>query len=888
LKIITTHHNPTFDSIAGVFAASLLHRDAVIVLPKKLDHAQKNFISLHFSRSAYFYQDEIDSSCVTSAILICVKNHHRLQSFSKILDNPNIFVVVYDKSPAIKSEIRADSLIEAEYGSVTSLICEKLFDSGIKIEPLYATLFALGIHDVTGSLLYPNTSAADINCLAKLFKLGVNLKTIGSFLKDGLSDIQKNTLDDLVKSRQIINLNGFDINFYFAESQKFIYKFDNIVQRIVDSEKFNVAIFIAKMGLNVHVLARSNIEDVNLGEAFSSFDGGGPKYASYATFHNCEAPEVFLKIKTALKKNISPKLTARDIMSRQVLFLKSDVIAREAEKILFRYGYSAAPVVEGEKIIGFIRKADIDKTIHHGLSHAPISGFVCREVIYVHLNEPFDSVRDRIASSEAKAVLVGNASDVAGIINRTDILNRIFIKRTKNIRDEKIENSIFTKVPSTDLSGEKHFISLSDYFSRPIFRFLSKVSKKAAELKVSSYIVGGIVRDMILKKQSLDIDIVIEGMSAIDFAEELVESPEFIINRHERFKTAVVLIPGLPKIDFATARSEFYASPAALPDVFQSNLYQDLLRRDFTINAMAVSLGRDNFGELIDFYGGFEDIKKKKIRILHSLSFIEDPTRIFRALRFKTRLGFGFEKHTERKIREAIDYEVSKKIEPIRIYNELELILKEPSVCETIRELEKYSLFEFISRDVIFTDTLKKMALRASKYLLKLEKRFAGHHRPERTIIFLAILLLGMASDKIKTLLLDMHVMKSVREKILEASERLLIIQTEYLKIEDAGGVKLSDSNIYRLFNSRSDEFMIIFMAAMGNAHAYRAAVKYIFEISKIKPSVNGDMLKNMGLKPGPVFKIIIDKIAEKKAAGDLKNHADEIKYAKKLIESLD
>ncbi len=905
MKIITTHQNPNFDSIAGVFAALLLNPDALAVLPKKLERVQKNFLTLHFRPGDFIYDDELNCDKVSGAVLICVKNAQRIAPVSKILNNPNIFLAIFDKSPAIKCEIQANSLIESESGSITSVICRRLFEAGIEISPLYATLFALGIHEITGSLLYPNTTENDISCLAELFKRGSNLKTINFFLKeDGLSNIQKSVLDELSKSKETIIINGTPVDFYFVENHKFIYKFDNIVQRIISSQKFDIAIFIARMGNSVHVLSRSNVENVDLGAIFSRSGGGGPKYAAHVTFTGIGLEEAYEKIKTALKKYMKPALMARDIMRPSVLFLNPGIIISEAEKIMFRYAYTAAPVTDGNKVIGFIRKIDIDRAVHHGLSHAPISGFLCREIIYSPPCEPFETVTEKIARSETKTILVGNENKITGIITANDVLNHIFtggINKKNRLKRQltpgRTDNNtlipaggIQTVSTSTALSlKETYKIPLEIYFSKPVIKFLKLVSRKAAELKVSAYIVGGIVRDMILKKSSADIDIVIEGISALDFIDNLVKDPAHILNRHERFKTATIAIPGLPKIDFTTARAEFYESPAALPDIFQGNLYQDLLRRDFTIYAMAVSLCPSSFGELIDYYGGFDDITKKRIKILHNLSFIEDPTRIFRAIRFKSRLNFKIEKHTADRIKEAIKFSPTNKIEPIRIFNELSHIFNELSVYETICEIDRYSLFDFISGDIIFTDIIKKMIRSASKYLNKTARLFSQGPRPERTAIFFSILLLNLPIEKISKLLNKMNVSKKIRDIIKEINEYLLTTKTEFEKIYENKNYEQikTDIKIYNLFKNHSPEFLLTLLSAIDNKFAYKAVIRYIFELSNIKPTLNGDTLKKMGVPPGPAFKEILDTIAALKAAGYLKNHIEEIKYAKKIIDKL-
>lgn len=887
MKIVTTHENPSFDSIAGVFAAALLCGDALAVLPKNLDRPQKNFLSLHFSEKDFVYSDSVDFSAVTEAVLVCVKNGKRLGAAARILDNPNVYITIYDKSPTIKNEIAADCVIEKECGAVTTVVCGRLFEKGVTIPKAHATLFSTGIHEVTGSLLYPNTRTDDIFCLAKLFEAGANLNTIPLFLKDKLSDIQSDLLHKFITSRKVVEINGLDITFFTAENQKFVYKLDNIIQNIVDNEKFNIIFFITKMGNNVHVSARNNLASVNIGDIFTPLGGGGPKYAASVTLLNTTVEWAESKIRSLLKKSITPKLTAADIMTRPVMFLDSLTPARDAGKILFRYGVSGAPVVEGEKVIGYVKKSDVDKAVHHGLPNAHVSGFITRDITYVDRGESIDNLKNLLARNESHPLLVGSESKVAGIITRTDVINYIFNPGLQYRKKKGLKKFTHDKLnrlrPSKNLSNIQ--VQLEDYFSADAMKFLKNVSKKAAELKVSAYLVGGIVRDIILRKTSLDIDIVIEGMSGIDFASSLVESDDHIASKHDKFKTATIKVPGLPDVDFATARSEFYESPAALPDIYQSNLYQDLLRRDFTINALAVSLNRDNFGLLIDFYGGWEDIQKQRINILHSLSFIEDPTRIFRAIRFKSRLGFRFEKNTEKKLREAVEYGVIEKVEPIRIYNELEMVFAEPSCYAIVCALARYGILEFIHREIVFTERIKSAFKRAASCLEK-AGALGPSVRPDRQAFFLSIMLLGVSTDKLPELLSRMHLSRESRDRVVSSVESLLPLETAFAE-ERKKKRPLSDVAIFELFDGKPLELLLLFYAVAGDESIFDAIAAYVTKISKIKLFINGDTLKSLGLKPGRVYSEILRSVMIEKVSGKISTREEEVASAKRLIENI-
>ena len=224
-------------------------------------------------------------------------------------------------------------------------------------------------------------------------------------------------------------------------------------------------------------------------------------------------------------------------------------------------------------------------------------------------------------------------------------------------------------------------INLSKRFPKKIFNIIKLVGEVADRENFSVYIVGGPVRDVLLGLSNYDLDFVVEG-DAIKFAEILNENLGGSLKKYRAFKTATIDYKKM-RIDVVTARSESYEKPAAYPKVTPGAIREDLFRRDFTINAMAISLNKTNFGRLIDFYGGTGDLKKGLVRIMHEGSFIDDPTRIFRAVRFSTRFNFKIEPHTKKLIKEAILDGWLGEVNRGRIKKEVELFLKEkdPRKC---------------------------------------------------------------------------------------------------------------------------------------------------------------------------------------------------------------
>ncbi|MFA6321170.1 MAG: hypothetical protein WCY36_04855 [Candidatus Omnitrophota bacterium] len=221
-----------------------------------------------------------------------------------------------------------------------------------------------------------------------------------------------------------------------------------------------------------------------------------------------------------------------------------------------------------------------------------------------------------------------------------------------------------------------------------IMWLLRRIGKVAASRGYKAYIVGGLVRDIIRGVKNLDLDIVVEG-DAIKLGEELAKELKVKLVVHRMFGTCTIALKNKLKIDFATARKERYEHPATLPVVQYSSLEDDLSRRDFTVNAMAASISEDDFGQLTDMFAGLQDLSDGIIRIMHDKSFIDDPTRIFRAVRFESRPGFSIEAKTLQLAKEAIRDGLLTKLSKYRIKNEFSLILKEPGCKKALSRLDE-------------------------------------------------------------------------------------------------------------------------------------------------------------------------------------------------------
>jgi tRNA nucleotidyltransferase (CCA-adding enzyme) len=241
-------------------------------------------------------------------------------------------------------------------------------------------------------------------------------------------------------------------------------------------------------------------------------------------------------------------------------------------------------------------------------------------------------------------------------------------------------------------------MNIGDLLRRlPVLPVLRDAGRCAEEMGFSAYAVGGFVRDLFLQRETLDVDVVIEG-DGIAFASRFSADNGAHLLIYERFRTANLVLPGGFKIDIATARTEMYERPAALPLVMPGSIRDDLFRRDFSINTLAVCLNPDRFGRLLDLFQAREDIRKGSIRILHEKSFVDDPTRIFRAARFEKRFDFSMEDVTKRCAVDAVSSGLIEKLSGYRIASELRLILKEKDPLSTIQRLEELGVLPPVTR----------------------------------------------------------------------------------------------------------------------------------------------------------------------------------------------
>ncbi len=392
-----------------------------------------------------------------------------------------------------------------------------------------------------------------------------------------------------------------------------------------------------------------------------------------------------------------------------------------------------------------------------------------------------------------------------------------------------------------------------------------------------AYLVGGFVRDLLLGVTNLDLDIVVEG-DGIGFAGKLSRALKARLVSHGRFGTATVSPSGNLKIDVASARSEIYPHAGSLPVVSMGTLENDLARRDFTINAMAISLNRGNFAQIVDLFGGEKDLRNKKIRVLHKESFRDDPTRILRAVRFSSRYGFKIEAVTLDLLKEASAAGMLGEVNPQRLRDELVLILKEAEPLKEINSLKGLCGFDFISKGLKLKDETKALFTSVRRQISWFNKNFPLRRKLDKWLIYLFCLLEPLPDGEIKRFCAGFALRKGEEKRILSFKG----IGHKFIAELNRGSLK--PAKIFAMLEPLSYEVIIMLKAKYPKPNINRH-IEDFFEIyNGMRLFVSGHDLHGFGLKPGPVYQQIFSRVLEAKLNGRLKTKQQELELIRRLV----
>ncbi|MFZ6017030.1 MAG: CBS domain-containing protein [Nitrospirota bacterium] len=863
MDIITSHINADFDSLASMVAAKKLYPEAQIVFPGSQEKKLRDFIEAFHPVEIKRIKD-IDLSGVMRLIIVDTKIPSRIGPFAGLLSNEGIKIHIYDHHPFNKGDIRGEVEKIENVGATATIFTEILKSRKIHLTPMEATILALGIYEETGCLLFPSTTERDLLAVSYLLKKGANLNIVSSFLKMELSIEELDLLNELVRSSKEMVIHGIRIMVAKASRDSYFGDAAHLAHRMMDMEDIDAVIVMLGMEGKMLIVARSRVSELDVAEVMKEFGGGGHPTAASATIKETSLEVIEDRLTKLLYGCVRPGKVASDIMTRPVISIQWDSPIKEAETMMTRYGVNVLPVLREGRYAGVISREIVEKAIFHGFGKNRVIEFSTTDATTVGPHTPIREIETMMIEQNQRFMSVIENGRIVGAITRTDLLRTLY---EEFLRRRRIEKTVTREKPT---EGRSLSSWMKDRFPLDIYNLLKLSGEVADELNFNAYLVGGSVRDLLRGEENLDIDIVIEG-DGIVFARIFGERLNAKVRTHQRFGTAQVITDKL-RLDIATARTEYYESPAALPKVEISSIKKDLYRRDFTINTLAIKLNPKDFGLLIDFFGGQRDLREKTIRVLHNLSFIEDPTRAFRAIRFSERFGFKISKHTENLIKSAIKMSLFERLSGSRLYEELLLSFNETEPVKTLKRLSDFDLLKVIHPNLIFNDELEA-TLRSVHEILSWFNFLFLEERPDRGILYLMALLSGLKNDEVNS---------ALQRLSTPPKSGVMIIKNMSQSREVLRRLPLNDPvDIYDLLSNLSLEALLFSMAVSKDREKQKVISRYLTELRKVKPLLKGDDLERMGIHPGPVYARILKELLEEKLRGRLKSREDEERFVR-------
>lgn len=868
MEVITTHVNADFDAMGSMIAAKKLYPDALLVFPGSQERTLREF----FVKSAVYIYDfkrlrDIDLSRVKRLILVDTRQFSRIGKFQEIVGKADVDIHIYDHHPDSEDDIRGQVMEVDKVGATATILTRIIRERGMALTTEEATMMILGIFEDTGSFTFNSTTPDDFEAAAFLRQCGADLNVVSDIVAQELTAEQVNLLNELILAARSYNIQGVEVCITTVSVERYVGDFAVLVHKLKDIENLDVIFALAAMDDRIYLVARSRLPEVNVGAVASYFGGGGHSTAASATIRSMTLIQAEDRLLEVLRSLIKPFPSAEHLMTSPVIHAGAEQPIGEVAQIMTRYSINAMPVMEEGTIVGLVNRQMLEKAIFHGLEGQPVRDFMHSDFHTVSPSATLLEIQTYLVENQQRILPVVEGEKVLGVITRRDLLNFLVSDHST------VPRSLYEGPQESYWSKRKNILGLvNEQLPGDVVRTLRDFGDLADQLGFKAYAVGGFVRDLLLRRPNLDIDIVVEG-DGIEFAKTFAHRYGARVRPHKKFNTAVMIFPDGRRVDITSARFEYYQYPAALPIVEFGSLKMDLYRRDFTINTLALALNPHDFGILIDFFGGQRDLKDKIIRVLHNLSFVEDPTRIVRAVRFEQRFGFRIGKQAAALIRNAVRMGLVQKLGGRRIFHELQLLLEEEDPLPALRKMDEYGVMRVISESIRF-DTKMEAFFARLKELISWYKLSFLDEPLEGWWVYLLGLFAGLSVGERDDAWERLHLTTAKRERLAWTYRRVEELLYGFFQLPD-----YRPSDIYRALQPFRPEELLYLMARTQRAATTKAISHYFHRYRHVRTETTGKDLKALGICPGPIYRTLLDDILDARLNGEVKNRQEEIAY---------
>jgi len=856
MQVILTHEQADFDALASMLGASLLQKEAYPVLPTAMNRNVQSFLHLYGTDLPFVAAGDLPNESIERVTLVDTQSMITLKGMRK---STQVFVIDHHIQ-------KADQPANWHFESVDTIACttrfvEDLQENNGHLSIIQATLLLLGIYEDSGSLSYAHTTPRDASAVAYLLDNGASLKIAANFLNQPLSAQQHVVLDDLLANLEAFSLQNCKVLVSWADAPELEDEVSSIAHKLSDLLDPDALFIFVRTREGIRLVARSITDQVNVAEVAKRFNGGGHDRAASALVRSDkqnpgQLTDLVRAFKDELPLLVAPAVTVNQIMSKKPLTINPETTARQAYQLMQRFGYEGYPVVQDGQVMGLLTRRAVDRALAHNLADMTADSLMDAGNVSVSPADSLDTLQRIMADSGWGQVPVVDprSGRIIAITTRTDLLKVLAGGTRGGLEHRNLSAQISAALPPARLA------------------LLRLISRAAQELQLPIFVVGGFARDLLLKVPSFDLDCVVEG-DAIDLANKLADAYGGRITSHQKFGTAKwqlnptntafqaalwevspnADLSALPEaIDLISSRTEFYEKPSALPVVQKSSIKLDLHRRDFTINTMAVRLDGAHFGELYDYWGGLSDLKKGLIRVLHSLSFVDDPTRMLRAVRFEQRFGFTIEERTLRLMCQAKT--LLKDVSGERIRHEIDLILVEKQVVRMMTRLADLGLMEHIHPALRWNDELASQFMELFDLPLPRGYDFSDHPSEIEQKIQVAYILwmLPLISDNLQEIIQRLRLKNNLSRMILQAHAAQLKLHR---------GKKEPDSRLIAALQGCPPAVLYALWLHNQSIHLRLIIEKYAVHWRHVKPSTDGKKLMKLGVPASPRIGEILDEL---------------------------
>jgi tRNA nucleotidyltransferase (CCA-adding enzyme) len=879
MDLILTHENADFDAVAAQLAAHKLTPSARPVLPRRLNRNVRHFLTLYWDELPFAHTEDLPREPVELVLVVDTQNVQSLRG----MDEATRIHIIDHHPPG--DDLKPEWQITTEpLGAITTLLCERLQAAGEPLSVAEATLLLLGVYEDTGSLTYGTTTPRDARIAAWLMEQGASLDVLSDFLHHALTDDQRELYDRLLENLHIHDIEGYSVALTSASAPDLVEEVSTLAHKLRDLLKPDALVVLVDLGRHIQLIGRSTVDAVDVARLAERFGGGGHARAAAAIVRGRSLAEAERAVLAALPDIVKPGVTVADLMSHGVQTLSPDTRARDAAAKMRRYGHEGYPVAEQGRIVGLLTRRAVDRAMGHGLSGVRVEQIMDAGTMSVMPGDSVSRLRQvMMESGWGQVPVVDDAGQIIGVVTRTDLIRLWERPAPEHIARQDIERLLDQALPPALMALVRH------------------MGRLAEEMSLGLHVVGGFVRDLLLGQPlpiarggqpGVDIDFVVEG-DAIALVRRLRDIYGGETRSHKRFGTGKWLLDevtwaniagalavpiqdpaALPAaIDFVSARTEFYEHPTALPTVERGSIKLDLHRRDFTINTLAIRLDPHNFGGLLDFWGGERDLRQGMIRVLHSLSFIDDPTRILRAARLEQRLGFRIEARTEELIGHALP--LLERVSGDRVRHEIEQIFLEPRPEDALCRLARLGALEAIQPGLTCGEWLRA-AYRATRYVYQKPAWPTLADLPDLMFPYFALLTYHLPPDALRAICKRLK----VRRRTVEDLEGVQALHAQM----DALAAPSSLSALDARLSFYNDRVLLTTWAAAPRAGIRCHIVEYAARLRYVSPHADGETLKEMGLKPGPHLGEVLRRLREAWLDGEVTNGAEERALLARLI----